>query len=170
MKNTMTGPRLTSRPTSFAAPLACPGDSDQWVPRCQSLPRRRTSAPHRLASADAWGRMPGLPSISRLHYSSSSSPKTNSYSRSAPSLCIARLALLCPALTSGTRLPTSTASGWAHHAAGSSFPRATRSRALQPPEIKDHGSTVRQPRFRRINPRTAWTLGRDPIPSIYPNR
>jgi hypothetical protein len=62
----------------------------------------------------------------------------------------------------------STASGWAHHAAGSSFPRATRSRALQPPEIKDHG--LSQPRLRRIKPRTAWTLGRDPILSIYPNR
>jgi hypothetical protein len=43
----------------------------------------------------------------RLHYSSSSPVLTNSYSRSAPSLCIARLALLCPALTSGTLLSTS---------------------------------------------------------------
>jgi hypothetical protein len=78
----------------------------------------------------------------RLHYSSSSSVLTeNEFLQPLRALALHR-ALGSPVPRSDFWDPPSnlsTASGWAHHAARSSFPRATRSRALQPPEIKDHG-------------------------------
>jgi hypothetical protein len=97
MKNALTRPRLTFRPTSFTVPLACPRTltSGSHVARhCHAAaPQLRADSPWLMHGA----RMPGLPSISRRIRNwrsscraNSADPEPNSHSSASIKACPGR--------------------------------------------------------------------------------